>query len=99
MNPNVEDNHEEGFCDANASMSPPPRGQFLVPLLTSNIEIPFFSGIANEDFDRWFRDFKRTTRANRWNDECSLEISPAYLRGEVADIHAYNYENLTAREI
>ena len=21
MNPNVEDNHEEGFCDANASMA------------------------------------------------------------------------------
>ena len=34
MNPNVED--EEGFCDANASMAPPPHGQFPVPLLTSN---------------------------------------------------------------
>ena len=56
MNPNVED--EEGFCDANASMAPPLHGQFPVPLLTSNIEIPFFSGKANEDFDKWFRDFK-----------------------------------------
>ena len=93
MNPNVED--EEGFCDANASMAPSPHGQFPVPLLTSNIEIPFFSGKANEDFDKWFRDFKRIARANRWNDECSLEILPAYLRGKAADI----YENLTVREI
>ena len=95
MNPNVADNREEGFCDANASMAPPPHGQFPVPLLTSNIEIPFFSGKANENFDKWFRDFKRIGRANRWSDECSLEILPAYLRGKAADI----YENLTVREI
>ena len=38
---------------------------------------------------------KRIERANRWSDECSLEILPAYLRGKAADI----YENLTVREI